>query len=257
MIKRGVSEVISYTLLIFIAISLSIIAFAFLKLYVPKDRPECKEGVSLIIGQAICIINITDETKSLLDVTLQNTGTFKADKAYVRISNIGEKFKEDVNSSFGENPHPLLTGIEEGLNPGMSFRLSLIFPAMIDKTQQKQYILEIQPAHLTEEKDINSLALCPPITETITCKFSIEINDLTAKVKTGKVTLEWIHKGADFYEIYRSEENGPYNKIDTTTSTFSTYLDYSTIAGKKYSYFVRGIFNSIQIDSNQVSVTAI
>jgi len=169
--KRGVSEVISYTLLIFIAVSLSIIAFAFLKLYVPKDRPECKEGISLIIEQATCIINMTDDTKSILDVTLQNTGTFKADKAYVRISNIGEKFKNDINSSFGENPHPLLTGIEEGLNPGMSFRLSLIFPdsTTISRSEDKQYILEIQPAHLTEKKDINSLALCPPIIETITC----------------------------------------------------------------------------------------
>lgn len=168
--KRGISEVISYTLLILIAVILSIIAFAFLKLYVPKNKPECKAGISLMLEDVECIVS-ADVAKRLFTITLQNTGTFKVDKAYVRIGQPNRKFKYDVGSILlGKNPHPLFIGTEKGLNPGKSLKLNLdIENPSINPIAEGTYILEVQPAHYTKAEDINSLALCPPITETITC----------------------------------------------------------------------------------------
>jgi hypothetical protein len=66
------------------------------------------------------------------------------------------------------------------------------------------------------------------------------ITDLAARSKAGKVQLTWTHTGADHYNVYRGTvAGGPYLKIGTTSSTFSTYLDSSVVNGTTYYYVVR------------------
>ena len=52
------------------------------------------------------------------------------------------------------------------------------------------------------------------------------VTNLAARAKPGKVQLTWSHSGAHHYNIYRGTiSGGPYLKIASTTSTYSTYLD--------------------------------
>ena len=78
--NKGISEVVSYVLLIVIAIGLSAIVFAFLKGIVPKEQTSCPEGLSLIIKEAQCV------GTNKIYLTFQNKGRFKIDGIYSRYS---------------------------------------------------------------------------------------------------------------------------------------------------------------------------
>ena len=165
MYKRGISEIMSYVLLILIAITISTLVYGFLKLYVPKEKPECKEGINLIIENVQC----KHEANGINNLTLvlQNRGLFKVDKAFIRIGFETRQFRADIPQT---NPIPLAnkTIYDEGLNPQELTR-ALIYELPSDYSAAGNYILEVQPAHFTKGKDIESLALCPPIKQTIIC----------------------------------------------------------------------------------------
>lgn len=67
------------------------------------------------------------------------------------------------------------------------------------------------------------------------------ISNLAARPKLSKVQLTWAPKaGAHHYNIYRGTvAGGPYVKIGTTTSAYSTYLDSAVSVGSTYYYVVR------------------
>jgi hypothetical protein len=80
--------------------------------------------------------------------------------------------------------------------------------------------------------------------------------DLTALAKSGEVQLFWAPNGADHYNIYRSTTSGgPYTKIGSTTSTFSTYDDTTVVNGTRYYYVVRTATaqDVEQCDSNEAT----
>lgn len=71
-------------------------------------------------------------------------------------------------------------------------------------------------------------------------QFCACVADLAARPKLSKIQLTWTHVGAHHYNIYRSlVAGGPYTKVGTTTSTWSTFLDSTVVAGKTYYYVVR------------------
>lgn len=83
------------------------------------------------------------------------------------------------------------------------------------------------------------------------------VKDLAARAKPGKVQLTWSHMGAHHYNVYRSMTNGgPYLKIASTTSTYSTYLDQAVMNGKTYYYVIReaNLVDEERCQSNQVTV---
>ncbi len=161
--KKGVSEIVSHVLLIVIAIGIATLVYAFLQAYVPKEKPECKEGISLIIENATCT---NSAGQNILKLTLENKGLFKVDKAFIRISKEGRQVKADVPN---QNPLQLLNKAgAAGINPEESTS-TLNFPLPADYDALGSYILEVQPAHFTKEINKDSLALCPSITEKITC----------------------------------------------------------------------------------------
>ena len=66
------------------------------------------------------------------------------------------------------------------------------------------------------------------------------VDDLTARAKPGKAQLVWTHSGAHHYNVYRGTiSGGPYLKIASTSSTYSTYLDEGLVNGTTYYYVVR------------------
>jgi hypothetical protein len=80
--NKGISELIAYVLLITLTISLSVLVYGWLKLYVaPGQESDCPEGVNLIISNYQC-------SEGSLEVTIKNKGRFTVDGFYVRVHNI-------------------------------------------------------------------------------------------------------------------------------------------------------------------------
>jgi len=82
------------------------------------------------------------------------------------------------------------------------------------------------------------------------------VDNLAARAKPGKVQLTWSHNGAHHYNIYRGTiSGGPYLKIASTTSTYSTYLDMSVVNGTTYYYVIRpaNLLDQESCQSNQAS----
>jgi hypothetical protein len=85
------------------------------------------------------------------------------------------------------------------------------------------------------------------------------VSNLAARAKSGKIQLTWSYTGAHHYNVYRSTiDGGPYVKIGSTSSTYSTYLDSAVVNGTTYYYVVREADASDQeaCQSNQASARA-
>jgi flagellin-like protein len=83
--KKGLSEIVAYVLLIVIAISLSLLVYAWLKGHLPTKTEKCPEDVSLIIEEYSCN-TITKE----IDLILRNNGLFNIDGMIIKASNTQE-----------------------------------------------------------------------------------------------------------------------------------------------------------------------
>lgn len=120
---------VGYVLLIVIVIGLSIAVFAFLKLYLPEERPKCPDDISLIIDTTCSNEEIT--------ITYTNKGLFSVDGALVRVGDIDRLAKELLNPdvfTFSEGP----------LEPGGS--VSEIYEYFFSAGEPVTRELEIEPA---------------------------------------------------------------------------------------------------------------
>jgi hypothetical protein len=157
--KKGVSEMVSYVLLIIIAVGVSVAVFNFLSTYTPKDRAECSTDIRLILQSYTC----TNGSPGNLTLTFLNKGVFKADAVYIRFGLQNRKVKDLINN--GEDLYfSTLLGNSSGLNPGSTAVKSFIIPI----SAAEKYGVEIEPAVFSED---NVLALCPQatITQDIVC----------------------------------------------------------------------------------------
>jgi hypothetical protein len=81
--KKGLSEVVTYVLLIVIAMGLSAVVFAFLSNIVPEEKYECPEGLALTITEVDCESPIVNKQ---VYITFQNKGRFEIDGIYSRVA---------------------------------------------------------------------------------------------------------------------------------------------------------------------------
>ena len=81
--KRGISELLSYVLLVSLAISLSVIIYPWLRNLVLSNLQSsvCPDGVSIIVEKAVC------ESAGYLNLTLRNKGLFNINGYILRINN--------------------------------------------------------------------------------------------------------------------------------------------------------------------------
>jgi len=84
--KRAISEIVSYVLLIVIALSLASGVYVWLKTYVPpeKEREKCPEDVALSVNDYRC----SGETITLI---IENKGLFNVNGFFIRASNDSSK----------------------------------------------------------------------------------------------------------------------------------------------------------------------
>lgn len=131
--KKGVSEVVSYVLLIIIVVAISAFVFNYIRLLIPKDKPECPEDVSIVFEKVSCSSGLNSTNLTLV---LTNKGFWTVDAAYIRFGNESKKIKTWIN----EDEQHFRLGIQ-GLAPGKSVEqfYNLDFPA-------GKYAIEIEPA---------------------------------------------------------------------------------------------------------------
>jgi len=150
--NKGVSEIVSYVILVIIAISIGALVYNYLGVLVPKDRPVCQDGVSLTLESYTC-------DGESLNLTLKNRGRFNIDAAYIRVG------QENKNTKFWIN-NELSNKFEFGaFGPGELYAENYSLPEDLDLTNN---ILEIQIAMYDEET--KTYAACDQIiTQPISC----------------------------------------------------------------------------------------
>jgi hypothetical protein len=147
--KKGLSVIIGYLLLISFAIILSAMIYAWLKTYVPKDTPECPDGVSIYIDEVNCTYNGTDY---LMDLVLENNGRFKFAGYYIHATNDPSQETATLN---------LYNSLDEG---GVKFGNTVLFASGNSNT------IEINGKRTSSfllNETIYSLSIIPTRFETI------------------------------------------------------------------------------------------
>lgn len=158
--KKGVSELVSYTLLIIIAIAAGVLVFGYLKVYVPKDRPVCPDEISLSLPSINCAYGVDN---SSLSISFVNRGRFTIDAAYIRIGLPGKSTKTLINSNNSDLYFASgLIPSQPPLNKSFSINNKII-------SNPGSYILEVEPA--VTDKNLNVLAACDNaiISQDISC----------------------------------------------------------------------------------------
>lgn len=112
--KKAVSEIVSYVLLIVIAIGISVTAYSFLKLYVPKESPQCPADVSLIINGYSC-----SASPKQLVLNISNRGFWTVQAAQVRFGDQSQTVRDLITNKISPSaPDGLYLSGAEGLSPG-------------------------------------------------------------------------------------------------------------------------------------------
>src|SRR3989338_6021245 len=88
--KKAVSEIVSYTVIIVIAVGISTLVYASLKLYLPSEKQTCPEEISIIIQNANC-------NNSYLILELKNQGLFNISALYLRMADVNRTTKTQIN----------------------------------------------------------------------------------------------------------------------------------------------------------------
>lgn len=145
--KQGISEILSYVLLIIIALGISVLVYGFLSSNIPKGEiPECSTDVHVIVSGVDC--TFTDPAVNLT-LTLQNRGLFNATGFFFRLSPSGREVQTFISTEdryfFPREP----------ISPGDSREVILNLDSAAPGDGQGM-TLEVQPAYRTSE----GIAVC-------------------------------------------------------------------------------------------------
>jgi hypothetical protein len=82
--KKAISLLVSYVLLITIAMALSGMVYTWLRFYVgTEDVDTCPDGISLVVKNYECL----QGSEGFINITLKNNGRFKVDGFVLKVSN--------------------------------------------------------------------------------------------------------------------------------------------------------------------------
>jgi hypothetical protein len=83
--KKAISEIVSYVLLIVIAMALAISVYSWLKIYVPSDTEpeECTDSTALYLKDYKC-----DNIQKVINISFENKGYFNIDGFFIKATNL-------------------------------------------------------------------------------------------------------------------------------------------------------------------------
>jgi hypothetical protein len=156
--KKGVSMMVSYTLLIVIAVAISVLVYGYLKTWLPGERPECPSGFNLIIEDSTC-----DKLTEELDIRVSNKGLFNISAAFIRMGVAGRTVRFQVNNKTEFFPGGPISPNSNARQ--IKFPISHILSRDSSITD---WVIEIQPAIFEK----NTLYPCEKaiINQPITCQ---------------------------------------------------------------------------------------
>lgn len=133
---------VSYALLIVIAVGISVVAYNYLKLYLPSQREECPGDISIFVESAIC-----SRSENTLSITLSNRGLFNASAFFLRFGEAGRQIRGQINPEDESLPFSIPPGSES------SYSFTYDIETQI-RPGSTSYILEIQPAVFIDGKTV-------------------------------------------------------------------------------------------------------
>ncbi len=156
--KKGLSEMISYVLLIAIGLSIAIAVFIWLKSFANINPvPDCKAETSLIIEDYLC-------REDYINISVKNNGLFNIDGFMATISDDARRFPIINLKTKDDQRIPLPSGnyvFNESLKPGSSMT------AKFEK-QTGIKVIRIQP-FILDEKNIKIVCSQADIKQEIQC----------------------------------------------------------------------------------------
>jgi len=135
--KKAISLMVSYTLLIVIAIALSVIVYGYLKIYLPGQQRECPANINLALEDVVC-------SNSNLDITISNRGLFNVSGAFVRVGDKDRTVRTQVNP--GDEFFPPISPNSPLINlPDFTIPPNTLTPG-------EEHVIEIQPVVLVDQQ---------------------------------------------------------------------------------------------------------
>jgi hypothetical protein len=171
--RSGLSEVISYILLIAISIVMSVMVYQWLRTYVPTESVACPEGTSIFMK------NISyDCSAKTLTATIQNNGKFGIDGYFIHVSNSSNSealATIDISSKitkggtiFG-NSIKFSNSVENSLSPEESH--NIIISSFNVQSYGTLYRIEIIPFRMQEIDNKKRVVSCSnaKVQESLVC----------------------------------------------------------------------------------------
>lgn len=266
--KSGISEMISYVILIAIAIALSIGVYIWLKDYANiSPKIDCKEGTSLRLE------NYTEQS-STVKLTVKNNGNFNITGFIMTIGNNTERMPVKTLLPFGGGPGSKLGHYNFliPLKPGETSE------AMFTKDENKFRIIQIQP-YIKDKK--NNIIVCEQaiIKQEVNIPFVLSIPNLISfwefdeisgtiasdskdgnkgiligdvKInQPGKAGTAFIFNGV--VGNYVNVSNDPNLNIENQV-TLGAWIKMSSIPSSGNYYFVQGKESQYKIDINSSAI---
>ena len=147
---------VSYVFLVIIAVTLAIAVYAGLRAYLPREKAECPEAVSIVIKD---IISNSDGVR----IVFQNKGTFTVRGVIIKMSDKEEgeitylAFPSDTGGFFGiREPGYFYFGIS-GLESG-EVRTVYFDPKEVEEMKQSIKRIQVQP--FVQGEDESEIAFC-------------------------------------------------------------------------------------------------
>ncbi|MEX2017325.1 MAG: DUF4215 domain-containing protein [Candidatus Pacearchaeota archaeon] len=165
--KKAVSLMIGYVLLVTLAIVMSIVAYSFLKTYVPGGATECPDGVSLFVKEA-GFNGTYNSTHSQLVMILKNNGRFNLLGYYIFATNNSNQpiATIDLSSYWAEGGYRVGTGqgsyISFGQGIGNSFTTNeeAVHVFYVPLGVGELYSLSVTPTRIEEEDNRERFVSC-------------------------------------------------------------------------------------------------
>lgn len=161
--KKGVSEIVSYVLLIVIAVGASVLVYNLLSQIIVRPGPSCPSDTNLLLKDYKCSFDSHE-----LNLTLLNKGLFSVDAAYVRVGfvNDARQTKTWINNDETENFY--FGNIGKGLAPNKEITWQFNISKSPSKdiiTSSSNYTLEVQP--VMWDKNLKKTTACEEVVTTV------------------------------------------------------------------------------------------